>query len=490
MILPKAKNSDRWTSLDLDYFKIRVVGEDAQTLFGMPELPTPDVSSAIWNSEEIPAGSACRDDARFFDYLAGAMTRLTRYSQPCVCSFVGWQLGFKVLGFDGSSFGVMRMREVVSFPMCGEEVRAEIDFAVTEQFDSDHLQICMIGKDDKSNIYINYPEPEPHLIAHTIAAFHENNRTRTEVLGLPPLTSMTFPAFIVLGTCFDFYKITVTEELAKAVELGVCPQNLDATVVKKCVPPWVNIGRYRCEGMVNRVERRGVLMCLEACKRMASELSVQPVSFRSFPPRPSRRAVVNSPLFTRRTTTCSSPSPIYAPTNPLIRALIGETMSIDVNEAIKAIREMLPIIDPEEDYLTIVAAEEKIIASETKRKKELEEAHAKLKALTKIYESARISSTRPASVPSQQAHVSLLNELENSKLSLAKAISDAESLAGSKDAELAALREEARALEAYDPAAEHAKELDGSVLRLQLIKGVGEGSTGAGARALGLRAGY
>jgi kinetochore protein Spc24 len=45
----------------------------------------------------------------------------------------------------------------------------------------------------------------------------------------------------------------------------------------------------------------------------------------------------------------------------------------------KAIREMLPIIDPEEDYLTIVAAEEKIIASETKRKKELEEAHAKLK---------------------------------------------------------------------------------------------------------------
>ncbi|TEB31316.1 hypothetical protein FA13DRAFT_1732768 [Coprinellus micaceus] len=148
-------------------------------------------------------------------------------------------------------------------------------------------------------------------------------------------------------------------------------------------------------------------------------------------------------------------------------------MSIDVNEAIKAIREMLPIIDPEEDYLTIVAAEEKIIASETKRKKELEEAHAKLKGLTKVYEAARISSTRPASVPSQQAHVSLLNELENSKLSLAKAISDAESLAGNKDAELSGLRDEARRLEGYDPAVEHTKELDGSVLRLQLIKGLG-----------------
>lgn len=42
---------------------------------------------------------------------------------------------------------------------------------------------------------------------------------------------------------------------------------------------------------------------------------------------------------------------------------------------------MLPIIDPEEDYLTIVAAEEKIVASEARRKKELETAHAKLKGL-------------------------------------------------------------------------------------------------------------
>ena len=40
---------------------------------------------------------------------------------------------------------------------------------------------------------------------------------------------------------------------------------------------------------------------------------------------------------------------------------------------------MLPIIDPEEDYLTIVAAEEKIAAAETKRKRELEDAYANLK---------------------------------------------------------------------------------------------------------------
>jgi kinetochore protein Spc24 len=38
-------------------------------------------------------------------------------------------------------------------------------------------------------------------------------------------------------------------------------------------------------------------------------------------------------------------------------------------------------MDPEEDYMTIVAAEENISSSETARKKELEEAHAKLKGL-------------------------------------------------------------------------------------------------------------
>jgi len=40
---------------------------------------------------------------------------------------------------------------------------------------------------------------------------------------------------------------------------------------------------------------------------------------------------------------------------------------------------MCPIIDPEEDYLAIVAADESITSAEAKRKKELEEAHATMK---------------------------------------------------------------------------------------------------------------
>lgn len=83
-------------------------------------------------------------------------------------------------------------------------------------------------------------------------------------------------------------------------------------------------------------------------------------------------------------------------------------------------------------------------------------------ALSRVLEAARISSTRPASVPSAEAHAKNLNELDISRLSLAKSISDAEGLVISREAELAALKEEARRLEDYDPAVEHEKELDGT----------------------------
>jgi kinetochore protein Spc24, fungi type len=79
-----------------------------------------------------------------------------------------------------------------------------------------------------------------------------------------------------------------------------------------------------------------------------------------------------------------------------------------------------------------------------------------------VLEAARISCTRPSSLPSEEAHAATMNELDNSQLSLAKAISEAETLVANREAELARLKEEARKLEQYDPAFEHEKELDGS----------------------------
>lgn len=80
----------------------------------------------------------------------------------------------------------------------------------------------------------------------------------------------------------------------------------------------------------------------------------------------------------------------------------------------------------------------------------------------KQLEASRISSKRPASVPSEQAHAKALNELDRMNLDLVKSISDTESLVASQEAELARLKDETRRLEEYDPALEHQKELDGS----------------------------
>ncbi|KAH9952185.1 hypothetical protein B0H21DRAFT_817901 [Amylocystis lapponica] len=146
-------------------------------------------------------------------------------------------------------------------------------------------------------------------------------------------------------------------------------------------------------------------------------------------------------------------------------------MSIDVQDTIKAIRDMIPIIDPEEDYLTIAAAEEQMMLTATRRRKELEEAHARMRSLARVLEAAKASSTRPSTIPSVEAHAATLNDLDATRLSLAKAINDAESALASKEAELARLKEETRTLEATDSAAEH--DLDATALRLAMYKGLG-----------------
>ena len=84
-------------------------------------------------------------------------------------------------------------------------------------------------------------------------------------------------------------------------------------------------------------------------------------------------------------------------------------------------------------------------------------------------EAARISSKRPGTIPSAEAQAASLNELDSSRISLAKSISDMEGLIASREAELALLKEEARKLEDYDPAVEHEKELDGTAYVILIL---------------------
>ena len=60
-----------------------------------------------------------------------------------------------------------------------------------------------------------------------------------------------------------------------------------------------------------------------------------------------------------------------------------------------------------------------------------------------------------------EQHSARLNEFDASRISLAKAIRDAENSLASEEAELAALKETTRKLEESDPAQDHQRELDG-----------------------------
>ncbi|KDQ59439.1 hypothetical protein JAAARDRAFT_33002 [Jaapia argillacea MUCL 33604] len=148
-------------------------------------------------------------------------------------------------------------------------------------------------------------------------------------------------------------------------------------------------------------------------------------------------------------------------------------MSVEIREAIDAIQKMKVNMNPEADFLAIYEAEEHMVAIEASRKKELDEAQTNLKALAKLLDAARTSSTRPKSIPTPAEHVAHVTALDKTRLSLMKAINDAESSLAGKEAELGQLKEEARRLEESDPAAEHESELDGTTLRLAIFKGMG-----------------
>ena len=58
-------------------------------------------------------------------------------------------------------------------------------------------------------------------------------------------------------------------------------------------------------------------------------------------------------------------------------------------------------------------------------------------------------------MPSAEQHANNINHLDAARISLAKALKDADSSVASKQAELSRLKEELRELEESDPAAEY-----------------------------------
>ncbi|RDB19995.1 hypothetical protein Hypma_013144 [Hypsizygus marmoreus] len=111
-------------------------------------------------------------------------------------------------------------------------------------------------------------DPEPQLIADAIAAFYQNNLTRTRSRR-PPLASKIFPGITMIGAVPIFYHIPVTAELVRCIETGAhLPQ---ATIVQRFILPVPNPALYMADGLVPLENRLVVMQCFEAFKAFVTE---------------------------------------------------------------------------------------------------------------------------------------------------------------------------------------------------------------------------
>ncbi|KAF5315064.1 hypothetical protein D9619_007437 [Psilocybe cf. subviscida] len=261
-IIRYSKPGSDWKDIDLKSFNIQVIDEpDVAAFFGIPTLPVPNVSEVILNNVEMPNDDLTAEEGRFFKLLDDANYESAPEAQ--VDDFAYFLL--EMLGFSaGRTRRVHTLQDLKMF-MCGSVVRVRANVAVTERVGGGSEYILLVQDDKQYLEQLKPGEPEPQLVAYALAAFHENNESRARD-GQPPILAHTFPAVIMIGTAAVFYKIPITYELAHAVGAGTYPEH--TTIVQKFQPPVDDLQNYLSEGMANLGNRRSVLACYEALKRL------------------------------------------------------------------------------------------------------------------------------------------------------------------------------------------------------------------------------
>ncbi|KAF9479936.1 hypothetical protein BDN70DRAFT_806160, partial [Pholiota conissans] len=251
----KAKSGNDWTSKDLAAYNITVVLQDAATFFETPYpyLPRPDINP------DVLATMTCRyapddDTYRFLRHLDLA-THQVPAEKSAVDDFAVILL--REMGYEPRR-RALRTKKDLPFFVCGENRHATTDVCLIDEDD-----IILLVQEDKP--YMSTEDPVAQLIAKAIAAFATNNRTRVDILGLPPLTSKVIPGITMTGASPVFYKIGVSAELATAVGGGAYPDT--QTVVYVHLPDIPRPERRWSEGMRPLDSRQAILSCYEAFKR-------------------------------------------------------------------------------------------------------------------------------------------------------------------------------------------------------------------------------
>jgi len=156
-------------------------------------------------------------------------------------------------------------------------VNARTDVCIVDRANNG---ILLLVQEDKRGS-VTY-DARPQLIAEALAVFQYNNLQRT-LVGQPELTekvsdhcyvfyyfladaeNQEMPGITMFGTSPTFFRIPITDDLARAVRGGICPEN--ETVVLVHMPEVPRPHRRLSEGMRPLDNRRVFLQCYEAFKR-------------------------------------------------------------------------------------------------------------------------------------------------------------------------------------------------------------------------------
>lgn len=252
-LIRSAKSGSDWTINELDAYNIVVTVQDVATFFGNPILLQPSVHQVILDNEMYPDGGiADKRDRLFFYYLEDAMA-IPPGEESAVDDFSAHLLS--MLQYDDPDNRYIRQRKDIPFFICGTDSYAKTDVCIMDR----KLRILLLVQEDKR--HMEPKDPEPQLIAEAIAAFQYNN-SALKKRGLQPLAQRTIPGITMIGSTPTFYKITVTQDLIAAIQVGQYPET--PTIVHRLLLPVANIVTLPNYGMRPLKNRAVILRCFEA----------------------------------------------------------------------------------------------------------------------------------------------------------------------------------------------------------------------------------
>ncbi|KAF8905180.1 hypothetical protein CPB84DRAFT_1676753 [Gymnopilus junonius] len=255
-LIRSAKSGSDWTSNELAAYNITVVYQDAATFFEMPNLPQPSINSNVLTT--LDYRNAPDDDTYRLLRNLDLATIQVPSEESAVDDFVVVLL--RALGYEPRG-RTSRTRKDLTLLVCGENRLVKTDVCL---IDGD--EIILLVQEDKR--YMAPEDPQAQLIAEAIAAFTANNRTREQILGIPPLQSKVIAGITMTGTSPVFYKIKISAELVTAVGGGAYPNT--QTIVYAHLPVVPRPQRRLSEGMKPLDSRQIILSCYEAFKRFVN----------------------------------------------------------------------------------------------------------------------------------------------------------------------------------------------------------------------------